>query len=190
MKQGRAHLKAPEASYYDRIFRTHPHFNQHYSRSRYLPVWEAVIEELSDRARILEIGCGTGQFAALLHDRGFREYRGFDFSSSAIARARKTVPDFDFRVADARDPTAYEGDHDTVVATEVLEHLDDDLAVLRLLAPGTTVHFTVPTKNDPSHVRFFPRVAGVRARYSAHLEDLDLRTMSQWHVGVGRTPRK
>lgn len=185
MKHGRAHKKAPEAAYYDRIFRTHEQFHRHYSRSRYLPLWQEIAKSLPPDANILEVGCGTGQLAALLFDEGFRRYRGFDFSESAVVRARASVPDFDFEVADARKLSSFEGQYDTVVATEVLEHLDDDLGMIRMLPPGTSLHFTLPCKDDPSHVRYFPHVKGAEARYANVLEDLSVRTLAQWHIGLG-----
>jgi len=190
VKHGSAREHAKGPAYYDKIFRESDNFNRHYSESRYLPVWEAVAEGLPPSARILEVGCGTGQLAGLLHDQGVRAYRGFDFSAEAVARARRAVPDFRFTVADARHRRSYRGKYNTVIATEVLEHLDDDLGLLAHLAPATIVRFTVPMRDDPSHVRFFPRVAGVRRRYGKLLAALSVRTVGQWHVGIGKVARR
>lgn len=186
MKRGSAYRKAPEAPYYDRIFRTRKQFHRHYSGSRYFQIWKILIKDIPTSDRILELGCGTGQLAAYLYDQGFRNYLGLDFSTTAIARARNAAPDLAFRVADLRAPDVYACPYDRVVATEVLEHLDDDLTVFGHLRAGTRVHATLPMKDDPSHVRFFPKASGVVARYEPHLDDLSVQKISQWYIVTGR----
>lgn len=189
MRHGSARAKAMGPAYYDAIFRESEHFNCHYSESRYKDVWEELVRDLAPTDAVLEVGCGTGQLAAMLCARGVRTYRGFDFSPEAVARARRAAPAFRFAVADARHPSAYQGTHDVVIATEVLEHLDDDLAMFSHLAPGTAVRFTLPMRDDRSHVRFFPLATGVEQRYGGVLTGLSVRTVGQWHVGRGRVRR-
>jgi trans-aconitate methyltransferase len=51
---------------------------------------------------VLEIGCGKGTAAQFLKRRNNRVV-GIDISSTAIAKARATFPDIEFRCMDARD---------------------------------------------------------------------------------------
>lgn len=67
------------------------------------------IEEgwLPPGAEVLDVGCGSGEHAAWLAERGFTVV-GIDFSENAIRRAREThgsVPALSFFAADATHPT-------------------------------------------------------------------------------------
>lgn len=48
----------------------------------------AIDDEIPNRARVLDMGCGTGQFAALLSVRG-REVIGIDLSSNSVRKANE-----------------------------------------------------------------------------------------------------
>jgi ribosomal protein L11 methylase PrmA len=50
--------------------------------------------------RVLDLGCGTGAFAAAAVARGAR-VRGIDSDPGAVARARTAVPEAAFAVGDA-----------------------------------------------------------------------------------------
>jgi 2-polyprenyl-3-methyl-5-hydroxy-6-metoxy-1,4-benzoquinol methylase len=78
-----------------------------------------------NRARIVDIGCGTGlvtaQIAALGH-----EVTGVDIPESGIERAQKAYPHLRFEIASVYDSDLIErvgGEVDAVVSLEVIEHL-------------------------------------------------------------------
>jgi len=73
--------------------------------------------------RVLEVGCGTGEFCHVVKNIG-RSVTGIDISESAIAEARSRYKDIPFRVGmiDDLDP---EVKYDAVFAFEVIEHLPD-----------------------------------------------------------------
>lgn len=50
-------------------------------------------------------------------------------------------------------------------ATELLEHVDDDLGVLRQIPRRTLTLFSVPNFDDPAHVRYFSSETAVGRRY-------------------------
>jgi SAM-dependent methyltransferase len=56
---------------------------------------------LGDGARLLDLGCGPGLYAAAFASRGVR-VTGVDASPAAVEHARAAVPAGDFRVADYR----------------------------------------------------------------------------------------
>lgn len=57
----------------------------------------------SQRAKILDLGCGPGNYSKYLYDvMGFHNIEGIDLSGQMINRARLNVPLVDFKVADIR----------------------------------------------------------------------------------------
>ncbi|GAA1654570.1 class I SAM-dependent methyltransferase [Actinoplanes couchii] len=96
-------------------------------------------------ARVLEIGCGTGNLsAALVRRTPAVKVVGIDPDRAALARARRKVPDGEFRHAWAADLPLPDGAVDVVLSSLMLHHLDDPVAglreVARVLAPGGRLH--------------------------------------------------
>jgi SAM-dependent methyltransferase len=121
--------------------------------------------------RLLDIGSGNGEFlgqAAIRWPRA--ELLGLELSESAVAQAIVKVPAARFRACDLRrDPTPEDerswATH--AVCSEVLEHVDDPVAVLQKartwLAPGCRLVITVP--GGPMSA--FDRHIGHRRHFSA-----------------------
>ncbi|GAA4994845.1 hypothetical protein GCM10023317_23800 [Actinopolymorpha pittospori] len=173
---------APSGWYDDVYSHGHEDYVNHYSESRYLPVWEALCERIAPGSSVLEIGCGPGQLAEMMLDKGVGSYVGFDFSPTAIELARKRLPNCRLEVADARTTDLYTSEKfDVVVATEVLEHIIDDLPVLERVPRGAIILATVPNFDYASHVRFFGTVEQVRERYGPLFESLEVAT--HFHAG-------
>ena len=136
--------------------------------ARYNRLFRRVVKSVRDHGgrSILEIGCGSGFFAQMLLQEYAGDYRGFDFSSTAICNAgRRTGRPELFFTGNALDPAIYTGDYDTIVCTEVLEHIEADLDVIRLWRDGTRCVCTVPNFDAEGHVRFFNNSGEVAARY-------------------------
>ena len=77
-------------------------------------------------ARILELGCGSGEPDAARLSERFR-VTGVDISREQIARARVNVPAADFIRADFTDLELEPGSFDAVAAFYVLNHVPRDL---------------------------------------------------------------
>ena len=162
-------MMAYEAGFYDRLLDNPatPYLGPVID-SPYLPMYLAVAD-LVPSGSVVELGCGTGRLAAIL-DRG-ASYVGLDFAPRLVEEASRHYPRATFWVADLRtDPIP---DAQTYVATEVLEHLDDDLALIERLPIGATVVLSVPSFDSESHVRFFPEARSASERYGALL-DIDV----------------
>lgn len=127
-------------------------------RGGYRDLWRRTAKLVPKDATVVELGCGPGMLLPYL---GIRSYVGLDFSPNAIATARRMYPRADFRVADVREPIPAA---DVYVMNEVLEHLDDDLALLRSLPPSTVV-LSAPSFDSASHVRFFAKEGAAVKRY-------------------------
>ena len=101
----------------------------------------ALLERTSARGRLLDAGCGTGGNLA-----AFGPGRGVDPAPDAVAACRERGLDVVQAGLDAL-PFA-DASFDVLLATDVLEHVDDDVAALRELrrvaAPGAVLLVTVP----------------------------------------------
>lgn len=162
-----------DAEWYDEAFETHKHWRRHYTSSGYYFLWCVIVDRMqrADVRSVLDIGCGPGQFASLLRDRGLSRYCGVDFSSKRIDWARRVCPQYSFVEADAFQTDLFESfDHDTVVCNEFLEHVDRDRDVLRRIRAGIRVFATVPSFPFTSHVRHFDNPQQVADRYGELFE--------------------
>lgn len=125
--------------------------------------------------RIIEIGCGLGNFARHLTDRKF--YLGTETSAESIDHVRGVFaghPNMHFVVADATaaDFADFAGHTiDTVFSLNVFEHIEDHEAALRnaagLLQPGGHLILVVP-----AHMALYgsiDRAIGHYRRYDKHV---------------------
>ncbi len=86
-------------------------------------------------ARVLELGCGTGNWLAVLKPA---QGVGIDLSPRAVAIACANHPAYQFHVGDIEDAetlAALEGPFDFILLSDVLGDLDDVEATLALLHP-------------------------------------------------------
>lgn len=99
------------------------------------------------QARFFEIGCGTGAFLRSLSSEGSLQLLGSEIYLRGLRSAITRSPDIEFIQLDAtRIP--FESEFDAVGAFDVIEHIEDDRAVLRgirqALKPGGHLVLTVP----------------------------------------------
>ncbi|MEO9190479.1 MAG: methyltransferase, partial [Acetobacteraceae bacterium] len=156
------------SEYYDQFHGVEAHYRTHYRKSTYYPLFRSIVRELREvhATRILEVGCGSGVLAQMILEQlPAAEYRGFDFSRTAVARAGERTGRKDaFFVGDARSAAAYEYGYDAIVCTEVLEHIEDDLGAIRNWRLGVPCICSVPNFLNAEHVRAFRRESELRDR--------------------------
>ncbi len=164
--------KEKGADYYSEIYR------RGYDTRGYYPVYRLVMQLLSQfpRPRILEAGCGIGDLGAMIIEEGY-PYRGFDFSPEAIAQCRRKCPRGDFFVGDVYDSISYQPvDYNTIVALEVLEHVDD-LRVAGMIPDGARLIASVPDYDDAAHLRLYQDIQkDIVRRFSPGLHIIDVAT--------------
>jgi len=172
--------------FYNEIYESADDYQVHYKNTIYFVMWTQALQLLKqvDSPRILEIGCGAGQFAHYLFDEGFRNYHGFDFSAEAIQIAQKRVVQ-SFAVGDAYDPAAYAFDYNVIIAQEILEHLQRDLAVFPNIKPGTEIIFTLPSFDHVAHFRWFIRAREIEKRYYRFVDLQKIIRVADWFVCAG-----
>jgi ubiquinone/menaquinone biosynthesis C-methylase UbiE len=137
------------------------------------PDWELrrdfLLGEVRSEDSALDLGCGAGDFTALLAAATSRTI-GADVAEAALGRARARHPGLDFRLVPVEGPLPFDDGSFTLVwASEVIEHVADTARwlseVRRVLAPEGRLLVTTP-----SHGRL--RVAlGGTARFSEPLGD-------------------
>ena len=112
----------------------------------------AIIEAaLPPAGRILEAGCGLGQYVILMRERG-RAAAGADWSLDALRRCRAAAPRTPLAVMDLGRLAVRSGAFDAYVSLGVVEHdpagPDRILAeAARVLAPGGRLLLSVPYWN-------------------------------------------
>lgn len=114
---------------------------------------------------VLDAGCGQGALLAEIQSEfpHIRPY-GIDLSGSAIALARSRVYGGEFRTLDLA-TEFLENKFDLVICSEVLEHIQDDVAAIRHLAAMTRKYLVVtaphgrmrPSEVVMGHVRNYAR---------------------------------
>lgn len=137
------------------------------------------LAHLPNGARIIDVGCGRGEFCQIFKDMGLTP-QGIDLSENVIRYAREKHPGIEFTAGEVQQLLpAHAGTFQAAFTSEVVEHLFDVEGYLksvnRLLAPGGTLCLTTPyhgwlkniivdtfnyTKHyDPlgQHIRFFDK---------------------------------
>lgn len=159
------------------------HYQKHYTSSPYLNVWNKVASYINNEEKVIDVGCGPGQFMELLKDRGVKSYLGYDFSRTAleIARSKNLSPDYKVEYLDLyKMKPLPEADVYTLI--EVLEHIKPDREVIDLI-PGGKIIITVPNYLGGSHVRKFDTEEAVLERY---IDLLKIKEITTINYGTGK----
>jgi SAM-dependent methyltransferase len=130
---------------------------------------EFLLGEARAEDSALDLGCGAGEFTALLAAAGTRTI-GVDVAEAAIDRARARHPGLDFREVPIDGPLPFDDGAFTLVwASEVIEHVGDTARwlseVRRVLTPAGRLLVTTP-----SHGRLRVALGGIE-RFSEPLGD-------------------
>ncbi len=159
------------------------------------PIWKAIAEQvrLVGASRVIDLGCGTGELAAVLSEAvpGL-DYWGCDFSPVAIEQARGLGLGrrFIFEERDLRSgfPVPQDGGEAVYVCSELLEHVAWDVMLLARVPDGAHVIATVPDFDDPGHVRHFASAREASDRYDRVLDVSRAETLGTGHhfMLVGR----
>lgn len=160
--------------WYDRAFSRTVEAHKHYTESKHYFLWSVLAHlMLREGVRsVLDLGCGSGQLARLLYDKGLPAYCGIDFSPKRIEWARKKCPGFSFVVDDVFQTDLFTTfPYDAVVCAEFLDHVQEDIEAIRRIRTGARFYGIVPNFSYASHARYFKDSDEVKARYSAHFRD-------------------
>lgn len=180
--------------YYDSVFKNSL-YDKSWESSRLHDIIRDLLSLMNGNEKVFEIGCGTGQIAqALFSENKCKQYIGFDFSDVAIHKA-KILNKFNtnawifkadvYGVIDNLE--LFLKDSDTIIATEVLEHIRD-LEVLDKLSKfrkGMKIIASLPTFDEQSHLRFFKNDVEIRNYYEGVIDIVYMKKIRAWWLFVG-----
>lgn len=111
--------------------------------------------------RVVDLGCGDGQILWALRGE-YTHATAVDLSPGRIERLKEALPEVDAVVADAANTGFADGIADSVVCSQVIEHVPDDIElareIRRLLAPNGW--FYVGSVMRTRHAFWFYRHSG------------------------------
>jgi len=107
-----------------------------------------ILEGVPHSARVLDVGCGSGEIGVLLREIKQCSVVGVEPQPERVAAARQRGLEVHEGVLDERRADELGASFDAVLLVDVLEHLADPAALLervsRVLAPDAALHLSVP----------------------------------------------
>ncbi len=171
------------------------HLAEAYGRNRAVhpDVLTALIERggVAEGSRVLEIGCGTGNYISAIASATGAVCTGIDPSAEMLRRARANPalpknrmaerPEVTFVRAGAEDVPLADRQFDLVYSVDVIHHIEDrDAAAreaFRLLKPGGTLMIVTESEDDlrnrTPHVTYFPDTVEVELERYPSLETIE-----------------
>lgn len=185
--------------FYNYVFSDENHKVKYFKSYKDTPwknIWEEICKIMKehDVKSILDIGCGTGQFAECVHYNNFEKYIGIDFSSKAIDRCLDVLKNINNNYIFINENVLkinFENfEYDCVVATEFLEHIEKDIEVLLKIKSEKLIIFTLPDSDSEGHVRFFPdsieeSFLKIKERYKSIGDIIYINTINYYN-GIGK----
>jgi SAM-dependent methyltransferase len=99
---------------------------------------------------ILDVGCGEGfTLERFYNEKIGRGFEGIEYDSEAVKTANKLYPHLDIKQGDIYKLPYKNNSFDLVVATEVLEHLEDPKKAYRELLRVSNKYVLLSVPNEP-----------------------------------------
>lgn len=153
-----------------------------YNRSHtdWSEIYDWISERIHETQVVLDYGCGLGHLCKLLSDNGHVTL-GVDVSHVALEAAKTRSPETEFELIPMDDVKSIrDGEYNAICFTEVLEHIEDDIYLVRNIPQGRTVFISLPIGLHQiaslGHVRAFVSAEDALARYRPHL------FISEWTI--------
>lgn len=153
----------------------------------YPDLYPSVIEQVPDNSSVVDIGCGTGYLLSQIRElKGCTVY-GLDLSPQAI-RVMQERRNIKGEAASVPPIPLKDGEYDTVICTEVMEHITDDALLaselMRIVKPGGRVIVTVPNdrwgpEENPEHQRTYT-AESLRKLFEEHSERITVKPVSNY----------
>lgn len=140
------------------------------------------------RARVLEIGVGTGYYTQVTKELGCRRYTGLDIARVNFPRLSKRYPEYRFVKRDITAPLHVTDKYDVIIMIDVIEHIVNELLLHQALQnisramTKKSVCFLGPVTKIHGKKQFYFRLWSIDD-IAEHLETLRIRRMSPFRDG-------
>jgi len=125
----------------------------HWLRRRATFRLDVLLPRYVKNGSLLEVGCGSGMYLALMKALGWKRVVGVDINQEALERARQVL-DVEVHCGSLPALKLAAGSFDAVSLSHTLEHVGDPVALLtevhRLLKPGGQLAIVVPNIDSVS----------------------------------------
>ena len=143
------------------------------SEHKYKELFESVVTMLPENkiTSVLDLGCGIGSLVPFLNTSGYTNYLGVDFASNLTLAASLRFSEYRFITDDISSKVVSKmmSKYSVIICLEVLEHMKNDLELIKSLPSEKPFIFSVPTVMSKGHVRCFASQDEVVARYQEFL---------------------
>ena len=162
-----------DKEYYDKIY------SEEYPAEKYIPIYKIILNYIDsinlNQKNILDVGCGTGEFANQLQHKEFNNYLGFDFSENAVNQAKNKLPNISnkFIIHNCYNLSSLTYNYNISIMVEVLEHLDD-MKIIKQLKSGSYLIGTLPNfwASNNAHLRIYKSKFHIYIRFYKYLKVL------------------
>lgn len=171
--------KEKNSNYYDRVYSTSKVYIKNPEEiDEYFSLWTTAADIISksEYDSIIDLGCGPGHFAKVILDknilgRSVSKYFGYDFSSTSLSMAKNLIKNNNLCIFEEKNLLEYDfsylkSEKSIYVSFEFLEHIYEDLSIIRKIPVGSDICFSVPSFDAIGHVRYFNTSNDVINRYS------------------------
>ncbi|MFH1053772.1 MAG: class I SAM-dependent methyltransferase [Candidatus Woesearchaeota archaeon] len=115
----------------------------------------------TDAKNVIEVGCGEGYITKYLKDNNNIDIIGIDLEESIIEKAKELHPDMRFFIGDIYQTNFPDNSFDCVIASEVLEHLEEPIRAIDEMKRISKGHCLFSVPNEP----FFRMANIARLKY-------------------------
>jgi len=122
------------------------------------PVFWNLLSKVKKSHKMLEAGCGYGQWVIALHQLGFN-IKGVDIAKNTLKRIKKFYPPADVKIADVESLPFKDGGFDVYLSFGVIEHFEKGPRKVlneakRVLKKNGLLYLTVPYLNIPRLIKY------------------------------------
>lgn len=122
------------------------------------PIYWNLLGKIKKKDRILEAGCGFGQWVAVLTDLGFN-IKGVDIAGNTIKKIKKTFPKASVSIADVESLPFKDESFDVYLSFGVIEHFKQGPKKVlgeakRVLRKNGLLYLTIPYLNPFRFIRY------------------------------------
>lgn len=158
-----------------------------------------LLNKLSSGSRVLEFGCGGGQFIRAVKSAfSLMECHGSDISVSALEIARKFNDGVIYTVSNTGILPYNDNYFDAVIICDVLEHLENPATALneirRVLKNGGIFYFAVPCEGDYLSVLYWYEKVCVKSsltrKYAGHIQKFSRKLLLHLLINHNFIPAK